>query len=311
MKKLISFVLWAFFALSIFGFSFSDSVLDYINNIWQNILFGYKPATDKISVDSITSTSITIKSPVLKDEFNDTIRHYTLMYGPNTLSQIVADPTLISNTKEKVFSNLNLAGQTNFTMNLTTTDTLNPNTIYYVMSIPKDSVWTLWEVSNELCFRLSDQLHWEWDDCVNWVNLHSAWADMSLANISHTLNWNNVTLRWISLNGSNSIDIFLWNESLWNFSKLATVNMSAESYSFALTRNGEHIVKFIPNNEWKEINYTFNAVWITDAVDPTSTSTATSTTVTPVVVWPKENVIAILVWTIILYLAYKIVRRKA
>ena len=309
MKKLISFVLWAFLALSMFWFSFSDSVLDYISNIGQNILFGYRPATDKISVDSITSTSITIKSPVLKDEFQDTINNYTLMYWPNTLAQLIANPNLISTTKEKLFSNINLVWMSNFTMNLTTSDNIDPNTIYYLMSIPKDWAGELWEVSNELCFRLIDQLHWEWEDCASWSNSHLAGANMNLANISHTLNWNTVTLKWISVNGSNSVDIFLWDENLWNFTKLSTVNMSAESYSFNTSRNGEHIVKFLPNNWWVEKNYTFNVIWISDLV--TTQWDNSNATVTPVVVWPKENVIAILVWTVILYLAYKIVKRKA
>jgi hypothetical protein len=307
MKKLISFVLWAFFALSLFWFSFSDSVLDYLDNIWDNILFGYRPSTDVISVDAITSTSITIESPVLQDEFDDIIDNYTLMYGPNTLSDIIDDPTLISSTREKIFSNLDLDGESSFTMNLTTSDNINASTIYYLVSIPRDWVWTLWEISNEICFRLSDQTYGEWDDCVSWdATSHSAWADMNLANISHTINWSNVTLRWIALNGSNTIDIFLWNEETSTFNKLSTVNMSSEIYSFNLTRNGEHIVKFIPNNWWTEKNYTFNVVWLSSADEPTWSNT----TVTPVVVWPKENVIAILIWTIILYLVYKIVRRK-
>ncbi len=308
MKKSISFVLWSFFALSLFWFSFSDSVLDYISSIWNNILFGYTPSLDKISIENITTTSVTIKSPVLKDEFNDIINNYTLMYGPNTLDQIIANPTLIANSKEKHFSNLSLAWQTTFTMTLNTADTINPNIVYYVMAVPKDTVGTLWAVSNELCFKLNGQLTWEGTACVDWVwNMHDAWADMSLANISHTINGNTINLKWIAVNGSDKVDIFLWNESANSFSKLATVNMSVEKYSFTTTRNGEHIVKFVPNNGGREINYTFNVVGVSTAITPVTTTS----TVTPVVVWPKENVIAILIWTIVLYLVYRVVRRKA
>jgi hypothetical protein len=91
-----------------------------------------------ISVDAITSTSITIESPVLQDEFDDIIDNYTLMYGPNTLSDIIDDPTLISSTREKIFSNLDLDGESSFTMNLTTSDNINVSTIYYLVSIPRD-----------------------------------------------------------------------------------------------------------------------------------------------------------------------------
>jgi len=309
MKKLISFVLWWVFALTLLGFSFSDSILDYLNNIWDNILFGYRPNVDTITVDNISSSSLTIKSPVLVDEFGDRITDYTLLYWPKTLNQLIAEPTLISSMKEKSFANLNLAGQTNFTMNLTTADNLNSDDIYYLVSIPKDSANTLWEVSNELCFRLRDQLHWQWDECVE-GNSHWAWADMSLANISHTLKDNTVTLKWIAVNGSDNVELFLRDDNAWNFNKLATVKMLAESYSFTLTRNGEHIVKFIPDNWWKEINYTFNFIGAEKINEPIWT-TPDKPTVKPVVVWPKENIIAVIVWTVLLYFIYKFIRRKA
>lgn len=307
MKKLLHFSLWLVLAVALFGFSFSDSILDYLDNIWDNILFGYNPNSDKISVDSITSTSIVIKSSVLRDEFNDIISDYTLIYGPHTLSEIIDNPVLISDTKEKSFTNLNLAWQTSFTMTLNTSNNINSNEIYYLMSMPKDSAWTWWEVSNEICFRLKDQFYGEWDDCVNGVT-HAAGADMSLANISHTINGNNVTLKWIAVAGSDYVEIFLWDESSNNFRRLTNVKMSAETYTFSLSRDWEHIVKFIPNNGWKEIDYTFNAIWIIKAVAPVPEK---STAVKPVVVWPKENIIAVLIWTVVLYLVYRLIRRKA
>lgn len=309
MKKLISFVLWAFLALGIFGFSFSDSILDYLDNIGWDFLFWYSISENKnISIDSINSSSVTIKSPVLKDEFNDIINNYIITYGEHSLEEITGKPSLLDLNKEKAFSNLSLWGKSSFDMSLTTSDNINPNAIYYVLSVPKDSAGTLWSVSNEMCFRLKDQLVGEGDDCANWVTNanHWAWADMSLANISHTINWNNITLRWIAVSGSDKIDIFLWNEDVATFSKLSTVNMSAESYSFTVSKNGEHIVKFIPNLG-KEINYTFNVLWLVDWSKPVPVNPV----VTPVVVWPKENLIAVLIWTLILYLAYRLIKRKA
>lgn len=307
MKKLISFVLWAFLALGIFGFSFSDSVLDYLDNIWWDILFWYS-ATNKISIDSINSTSVTIQSPVLEDEFNDVIDNYTLMYGEYPLTEVLGNPTLLDDSKEKVFSNLDLWGDSSFNMDLTTSDNLSSNIIYYLVSIPKDSAGTLWEISNEICFRLSDQLVGEWDECSNWsATTHWAWADMNLANISHTLNWNSLTLKWIAVSGSDDVDLFLWDENAGTFTKLSTVNMSAESYSFTVSKNWEHIVKFIPDNWGTEINYIFNVLWLVNWSNPTPVNP----NVTPVVVWPKENILAVLIWTIILYLAYRLLKRKA
>ena len=157
-----------------------------------------------------------------------------------------------------------------------------------------------------MCFRLVDWISGEWSECKNIEfedNSHAAWADMSLANISHTMNGKTVTLRWVSIGGSDSIDIFLRDEDAGTFHKLSTVSMWDQSYSFTVDRNGEYIVKFIPDNGWSDINYTFNA----DGID----SETTSTTVTPVVVWPKENIIAILIATILIYVVYRVAKRKA
>ena len=225
-----------------------------------------------------------------------------MLYWPKTLNQLIEDPALISLTREKNFTNLNLTSS-HFTMELTVTDNLDPNIIYYLVSILKDSANTLWEVSNELCFRLKDRLYWTWDEC---GSVHAAWADMRLANISHTIDGNKVTLSWIAVNGSNTVDLFLRDDKEETFNKLTTINMSAESYTFTLTRDWEYIVKFIPNNWWTEVNYTFNYLAEKKADEPTIPKP-----IKPVVVWPKENILAVIIWTILLYLVYKIVRRKA
>ncbi len=306
MKKLFSFILWALFAISLFSVSFGDSVLDYLDDLGGTVLFGYS-STEQISVDSIDSSSITIESPVLEDEFEDIISDYTLMYEEYPLIDVLDDPSLLDYSREKNFSNLDLVWENNFTMELDTGDDIDDETIYYVVAVPKDDAWSLWEISNEICFRLYDSLYWEWDECEDAGEVgHAAWADMNLANVSHTINWDSVTLRWIAVNGSDEIDIFLRNEDQGTFSKLATVDMDDESYSFTISENGEHIVKFIPNNGWVEKNYTFNAMWIGDG-EPEPTPT----TVTPVVVGPKENIILIVIGTILVYLLYRLSRRKS
>jgi hypothetical protein len=71
---------------------------------------------------------------------------------------------------------------------------------------------------------------------------------MSLANTTHTITKNQATLRWTAIDGSDKVDIFLWNPTSSLFERLASVNMATEMYTFTLTRNGEHIVNFMPNN---------------------------------------------------------------
>jgi len=293
------------FALTIFGFAFSDSVLDYLDDIWWDILFWYW-SSDQISVDNIDEDSVLIESPVLVDEFDDIINDYTLMYWEYPLIDVLDDPTLLDYSMEKSFENLDLDWGSNFTMELTKSDDLDEDKIYYVVSVPRDEAGSLWEISNEMCFRLVDQIYWEWDECENTdvsTSTHSAWADMSLANVSHTINWDTVTLSWVSIDGSDEIEIFLWDEEAGTFNKLSTVEMDSESYSFDINDNGEHIVKFIPSNWWVEKNYTFNAMGIEETDDP-------APTVTPVVVWPKENIIAILIGTIFIYLVYRVIKSR-
>lgn len=228
------------------------------------------------------------------------------MYGEYPLIDVLDDPSLLDYSMEKAFENLDLAGDSTFTMELDTDDDIDDDTVYYVVAVPRDEAGSLWEISNEICFRLIDQVYWEGDECENTdIDAWSHWAgaDMNLANVSHTINWDTVTLRWISIDGSDEIEIFLRDEDAGTFHKLASVDMDDESYSFDIDETGEHIVKFIPDNGGVEKNYTFNALGIDsdDDVDPV---------VTPVVVWPKENIIAILIGTLLIYLLYRVAKAR-
>jgi len=99
---------------------------------------------------------------------------------------------------------------------------------------------------------------------------------MSLANVTSTITNNRATLRWTSVAGSDKVDIFLWNPTSGIFERLASVNMSDETYAFTLTRNGEYIINFMPNNGGTEYRYTFVANGITATTIP-------KTTVTPII----------------------------
>jgi hypothetical protein len=222
------------------------------------------------------------------------------------LIELLDDPSLLDYSREKVFENLDLVWDSTFNTELDIDDDIDQDTIYYVVIVPKDDAGSIWEVSNEICFRLVDQISGEGDDCLNTeiAAVHGAWADMNLANISDTINGNTVTLRWLSIAWSDDIEIYLRDEDAGTFHKLSTVNMTDESYSFTMNEAGEHIVKFIPDNGGWEINYTFNVLGV-------SNNTYSKPTVTPVIVWPKENIIAILIGTLLIYLIYRVVKRKA
>jgi hypothetical protein len=86
--------------------------------------------------------------------------------------------------------------------------------------------------------------------------------------------------------------------------------MSDENYSFLLTRNGEHILRFVPNNDWIEYDYSFMVEGVT------SSATATTPTTKPTIwaipaTWPKENVLIVLAISVVLYMVYRRVKSKA
>ena len=88
---------------------------------------------------------------------------------------------------------------------------------------------------------------------------------MNLANVTHVVAGSKITLRWTAVNGSDKVDILLRDPTAQVFKKLSTVNMSAETYEFTATRNGEFIINFMPNNGGREKRYTFTVAGITPA----------------------------------------------
>lgn len=122
---------------------------------------------------------------------------------------------------------------------------------------------------------------------------------MNLANVTHVVAGNKITLRWTAINGSDSVDIFLWNPTTEVFTKLATVDMDDERYEFTGTRNGEYIINFMPNNGGREKRYTFTVAGIA----------GTPTVVKPIKtvphVGPAENIVVALFIAFVLYLLYR------
>ncbi len=289
----------------------SDSLLDFINQLWENIEFGY--ITDIVEVEDITDSQISFKSPFILDWSWSKINKYRIMYSPKSLDEMTDDASLLNQSMEKQFTITNTSTST-FSINLNKiSDNLSGDKIYYALIIPEDSNWIFWNLSNEICFKLDEKIYWEWNDCINWnwismKETHNAWADMSLANISFTRNWNTITLRWIAIEWSDEVELFLFNWSTNQYTKLATVDIIDEEYSFTTTRNWEHRVKFIPDNGWTEHIYTFQVSWIwTTPPPPPSTPWVPSVPK----VWPTENIIALLILTFAIYFIYRKAKRQS
>ncbi len=308
MKKLLSiFALW----LLLFGITTAATgdLRDWMDNLNSEIPFGYA-VSQKVTVDQITTNKIVIKSPVIQDELGNKIKKYTVMFSQYPLSQILETTTLLDQSKEKTFD-FSTVG-TDVSMELTATwDVINPNIVYYLSVIPKDQNGILWEISNEIRFKLATQTSGEGNATQTPTALHTApGANMSLANINHTITANKATLRWTSIAGSDKVDIFLWNPTSSAFERLSSVNMSDESYTFTLTRNGEYLINFMPNNWGTEFRYSFVANGIVATAWGTVTPSKPTIGKIPAT-WPKENVLVALAIAFVLYLVYRKTKAKA
>lgn len=279
-----------------------------MDNLSSDIPFGYDASSQSIEVNQITTSKIILKSPVISDELGNKITKYTVMISKYPLSQILDDVDLLDESQEKTFE-FSSVGST-ITMELSTTiDGISASQVYYVSVIPKDDNGILGEISNELWFKLATQTYG--DDTSDTSNVHgAAGANMTLANVRHTITNNKATLRWTAVDGSDTVDIFLWNPTSEVFERLSSVKMSDESYTFTLTRNGEYIVNFMPNNDGTEYRYTFVVSGLKATTTP-STSTTTKPTIGKIpATGPKENVLLALAISVVLYMVYRKITAK-
>ena len=275
----------------------SGDLSNWMNNLSDGTSFWYA-ATQKITVSQITASSVVIASPKIQDDIGNDIKTYTVMYSQSPLSAILENTALLDQSKEKTFTFTTVTGIVYFALNATA-DTIDATKPYYVSIIPKDQAGILWEISNEIRFKMADQSTWE--GTYTGSAHGAAGADMNLANVTHIIAGSKITLKWTAVNGSDKVDILLRNPTTQVFDELANVNMSAETYSFTATRNGEFIINFMPNNAGREKRYTFTISGITPAKPGT-----TPTVIKHVPkVWPAENLVVALFIAFVLYLLYR------
>lgn len=303
--------------LSFVSAQLGDDILDGIL-WWFEYNFGYSNET--IWVKSITSTSIVLESPVVQDSNWDNITHYTLMYGESPFASIIdsADFTLFNSLKDKNFPSVTpVGGKVSFTLNASA-DSITPTKTYYVTVVPFDADGNMWQVSaTEICFQLSTQIYGEWDDCENGntnhgsANNNSSSVNMSLANISHVIQWNDIKLTWTELAGVDKVEIYLRNTNGTTYTKLTTVNMATEQYTFNPNRNAPLRVRFIgldsnSDQVGNEVIYTINdytVSWSSPSPTPTPSIPSVPT------VGPADNALWAALVVIFVFLSITLRRR--
>jgi len=320
MKK-FAVIIWTFLSLLLVPFSFvsaqlGDNILDGIL-WWFDYNFGY--SNEVVTVKDITSTSIVLESPVVPDQNWEDIMDYALMYWEYSLDTIVgsSDFTLFDYLQEKTFSWLSPTnGKVTFDLNASQDD-IDPNKVYYVVVAPINDEGQLWEVSaTEICFILSDQFAGEWDDCEDqWWSHNSSnnnWSvNMSLANISHMIQGNSIKLTWTALDDVDEVEIYLRNTNGTSYTKLTTVAMSTEQYTFNPNRNAPLRVRFIGldsdgNQVGNEVIYTIND-YIVSWSSPTPTPQPSIPSVPTV--GPADNALWAALVAIFVFLSITLRRR--
>lgn len=318
MKKILSFALWVLMAWILsYGLVSADGLTrENVIGLFDssNSLFWYS-SDQKLSVDDITTTSITFSSPVLVDDLWARITDYILLYWNHSFDELLADPALLSWFTEVSFSP---QGNEN-TLTMTLNSNLNANTIYYVVAIPRDDWEMLWSASNQICFKLKDKIYWESDECANWTattsttHTSNSWASaIALANVSCTWDGKKVTISWVPTSNIWDIKISLYNESTNNFDIKGTVNANNEkTFSFNVNQSTAPIVRFDDTDGLSAYKtYTCHKL-STSTPEPTTPTKNTGKVPTVPTVWPKENILAIIAWALVLYVFYRVVRRKA
>ncbi len=320
-------VLWIVFLFAVFSFGSSKSFAanNFIDLSWWvdwfagDGTFGYT-SSDQITVSSIDDTSVELKSPVVKDWAWYPTLSYAVLFGKYPIEQAMDDPSLLDEFGEKEINLSDNPGST-FTISLNTTDDdLDPSATYYAVILPKDELGLPGEISNDICFILDSHVYGNGTECDNSSSAgHAAGgADMNLANITHAINGDTITLRWTALEWADKIELFLRDPKDERFNLLDTVNMDSEEYSFKTNRNGEHNIKFVPTNgdqpAGTETIYTLTVTSVPQGVQPQADTTTTTTTTVGItkvpVVGPKENIIVVLLVSLLAYLLYRFFLRR-
>jgi len=331
MKKRFSLIMvLALFTLFTFGVARADSILDFLKLAEaQDDTFGYS-SDDKLIIKDITNSNIDIESPIIKKWSRD-VTAYLFNVSTSRANSAPVAYWCIYNLND-VTVNWN-----KFSVSLRTSS-LDRDETYYIYAIPVDwsvangtnglctsneakdllDSWILWRESitngEDPCFKIDGWIYWEWSYCENHSSGNRWWDNSNgvgvyaIRNISHTYDGKNIKLTWESLGADVNVEIFLWYEDDNTFKKIWDVNSEKKAFTFKAVHSGDHIVKLKPADNYQEINYTAHYL---ETVSPQVEPVTPSTPVKPVVVWPKENIMLVIFGTLILYVVYRIAKRKA
>ena len=130
-------------------------------------------------------------------------------------------------------------------------------------------------------------------------------ADMSMADISHSVNGNVVTLTWTAVPYSDNVEIRIFDKANADYVTLGTVPMTQEKFQYTTKANEDELLfAFIPRDaKGREYRYDVNVRHETDVTPEIKEAPK---------VGPAEDLLMILCVTAVLYLGYRVfASRKA
>ena len=332
-KKLIFSVMFCMLLLMTIGVSNAadGSILDFFDFVAaQDDTFGFS-SSDKLAIKDVSTSSVDVEFPLIKK------------WSRDVTAYLINASTSMENANPVAywcFYNLDEGVTVNGTKVRVPLDTssLDKTTTYYLYATPIDWLmingdnwsctssqvkemfdnWVLGKESmvnwEDPCFKVEGAIYWEKSYCDNHsssnggstvsTSTSSNAGVYAIRNVSHTYNWSDIRLTWESLWADVNVEIFLWYESESTFKKIWDVNSEKKSFTFKAVHNWDHLVKLKPAEGYQEINYTAHYLQTqSPEVKPVDS-------VKPVVVWPKENVMLVIFWTLILYMVYRFAARK-
>lgn len=332
MASLLLLSLWV--SLSVSKADDSMDPMKYLQALEQmewNYAFWYAE-NDHLTIRNISSDSIDVDSPVIKNGGDD-ITSYWFFVAVDTWTWM---PQM-----NRCFDEVSVDWN-KFSVSLDTS-WLNAGSVYYLYAVPISSsikIGKNWVCSNsealswcemssvwrdssingdDPCLKISGNVFGKWNECssssivtssstvASTTDAHTtaqSSSDISpIAWISHSFTWDQITLRWNSLSDE-QMDVFYEDpDNLWTFVRLSTINTDDRMYTFTAKHDWDHLIRFAAVDGSRAKHYTAH---YTKAETPEVTPT-----VKPPVVWPKENIMLVVFGTLILYVVYSVVRRRA
>jgi hypothetical protein len=136
-----------------------------ITDLLKDATFGYSEQ-DVLAVDSVDTTALHLRSPIIRYLNGDIIMLYRLTYSPYLLEDLknTTDPAILDQIKSKDISLTN--GADRVVLDLGIEDGLDIDTTYYAMVTPIDIYDEIGTSSEQVCFNLSQQRYEMGDDCL-------------------------------------------------------------------------------------------------------------------------------------------------